>query len=261
MGRIKKQKQGFSITSQLILMLGTFAMAAMIILIPFNAASSVMNNSDEQILAKDIALTLQVIQSSPGPLEVIYLPSIEDKSIDISQDTVTVRSLGRSGSETFNKIDQVEIQEIQRQTFLSFPIRFEQNTINFTIREEESCDNITIDSLQTLRIQLSRINNEDKTRTLENNLRTLIENDQRIQIVSQNPHIHLYLEVIDQNQYEIKYFSQDETSLYRRLSCEIQKELEETRGVINLINEPRLELTVNFTDATKILNALRRITR
>ena len=259
MARLKNQVKGNIITSLMLRILALLVIFALLIFLPFNASASIFDDFVISILSKDIALSIQAAQMSPGHLDLAYPYSLEEFVIEIKEDEVLLNNPTRIHSKKFIKLENIEIIKTGRIDYLTLPIILRDNTLSFTSSQYVSCSNILIQSSDTLRVRVIAKNNEQKTTTLKNNLIELINNEPRIRQTSQDPHIILELEFTEQETYSIRYFSSGETNFYRRLNCELQEELEEYSGISLGSNEEVLQLSVNFTDSTKIMNALRRL--
>ncbi len=238
-------KKGNESVQQILLVISSLLVGALVIWALPNMVSSSITDTNEAVMAKDLALTLMT-NTGAGNLRIDYSPNTEKYLIQVEDKKVNIRSLDGRASSDFMPIATHIVTNTRAINTLSLPIYFRGREIFFANPEiddvQEHCDNLPFIPKQSLRVHLSSEGSGDAM-TSRNRLQADIRSHPRIEIVSLNDDPDLIISFrpnqVD-NRVRIQYH---ESENYRKVACYVALEFED--AISGPIQTRQLGILVN----------------
>lgn len=266
-------KKGIMMLKMIIFLVGSLLVGALVIAAFTSIVPRLMANAEENIAAKDIALTIMTLSASSNDVFFRYDKNVEDYEIRISQDEVHVKSRDGSGKYKYIPMKGVIVQDALISNALMIPMNLKDGIISF---EDEKIDYTDICSAipsdygkERLKVKIS-FDYGETTESRQNleKIATLMKlyttnSGSKVEFVDNNE--DLLLKFSTGNSPSIIYYedsSVQKTSWYHKISCYSSEKLGEESmlknsvGVFSSSPSSQKEIAINFGDTTKFLEAL-----
>ncbi|MFA6073065.1 MAG: hypothetical protein WC758_03060 [Candidatus Woesearchaeota archaeon] len=221
------------------LLAGVLILVFFVLVIP-----KLMLGSAEDIMAKDIALTIMTISASPSDMVLKYAENTENYQIKITQDEVQVFSKEGSGKYKYFPMRGIKIEPAIIKDTVTLPMTLKNSVIYF--RDDlqdftDSCsdfpntfsDELTFNRNLYVKIIVSPDETGDTKIALENIKRGIEQKagsdpNSQIRVFDFGEDIILILKTSSGNTLNTKYYqdiNDPQTAGFRRVSCYIEDEL------------------------------------
>jgi len=233
-------KKGGVENQQLIFFLFEIMLGGLILLGVTHLVIGALSDSQEEILAKDLALSVGTMISSPNKLYFKYAPDTQEYDIAVNEiGEISVKSKDGIGVYNYVPLEGVKVKPTLLRAVLSVPMQFENNELIFESQNPDDaiqfCSHIpntfgkktkvSIDivnryiaskkSLEFIRDQVTALNGLDKKSPIE------------IVPVYDPADIRLILtfkEISNEDDLVLEYFSEEEIPNHQRVSCFLASE-------------------------------------
>ena len=233
----------------LLFILGEIIAGALLIVGPSWFVIHQLSGSTEEVMAKDLALTISTILASPTDMNYVYYPNTEKEAIIIDDSgKVSVQSdSGFLAKSTFMKIDGTSVKSALIKNKVNIPINFLSNGLSFEKqtyqKSKENCGIIPkgFPKRPSVYIDIySYPNLKWKTplNAMKEKLTKLVEADGdkslfKVTDIESSADIVLILEFEDSNlhRFSAEYYESDTKIGYQRLACFMKVEMESDKKI------------------------------
>ncbi|MGV8168667.1 MAG: hypothetical protein ACP5N3_01275 [Candidatus Nanoarchaeia archaeon] len=235
----KKGVEGIKIPLYMIadLMIGVLVMVLLLIIV-----QKMLFGSVEEVVAKDISLTLMTVAASPYDLNLDYEKDTEKYDITINEEEVKVKSDEGYGSYKNLPMKGVSIQDSVIENTVSMPIIFKDSVIYFKDTESDYTDfcadiPLSFQDFTTIRLKVEipdeiRGEARNKLEIIKYGIeiRSETESAGRITVKENSEDVLLVLRTSSGENAAINYYELQEdpsTYSYHRIACYMEKTLKE----------------------------------
>ncbi|MCF7865818.1 hypothetical protein K9L67_03695 [Candidatus Woesearchaeota archaeon] len=196
-------------------------------------------DTEIEIVAKDLSLTISTIISSPSNMYFTYAPNTEDKHIIIQDNKITVTKDDEKATYQIYALDGVTIEDGNLNKVLSIPLLFEDKTLKFSSKTQaDFCEKIPDYMTKNTKVYLTTYNKYSGFKESINQIKELIEvrqkkdSDETFEIsnIETKETINIILSVNENNDksnIELEYYESYTNKNYRKIACILANNLEE----------------------------------
>lgn len=167
-------KKGVEVVKMLFFLIASLLVGGLILVSFSGIVGRLLLNTEEQIAAKDIGLTIMTVSSSPNDILYMYDKNTEGYEITIHDGEVTVKSQKGSGKYKFIPMNGVHVENAIITNAISIPFSLKDGELSFsdaTVNYADICSGIPVDFGEekiTVNIEASPGSNEEELNNIKN---------------------------------------------------------------------------------------------
>jgi len=232
----KMNKKGLSPNQGFLLTLGELLLGVLIIVGMSHAIARSVLYSDEQIVAKDLALTLSTLQASPFNANYFYQPNTEKYTIVIKDGTVKVISKDASATENIILLEGIKLDDANFVSVASLPMTYQNKEVSFQRQniQNDYCAGIQSNFPANPKVYIGLDPSSQQNKILQPvkdaiELSAKVDTSKKFQIVDKQSDadiiIILYMSGQTNDNVKLSYYKKDANLNYKKISCYITNEL------------------------------------
>lgn len=256
------------IIKTVIFLIGSLLVSAIVIVGFVLIVPSLMKNTEEQIISKDIGLTIMTVSASPNSMVYRYDQNTENYEIRITQEEVQTKSREGSGKYKYLQMIGIKVEDALIQNKLIIPITLKDGKISFSdsnVEYSDVCSAIpSTFNDDSIKVKLELTYGESLE--TEKKLQEIIsfakmystQADSKVKFVESNEDIRIILKTGPEK--NIKYYESiqgQKLSWYHRIACyavsgmNSDNKIKSALGEFSLTSSPEEDITIILGDDAK----------
>ena len=259
-----------NISQHVLFLVIEITIGALILLGATHIVLSMVTDSETEIVAKDLSLTISTLISSPSNIYFSYAPNTEDKKVIIEDEEINVIKDDEKSKYKIYGLKGVTIEDAALDNVLSIPLVFEEKKLIFSHKTKANlCKGIPDSMSPGTEVYLDTYTTFTTAKREVEKIKELIEIRQRtdtqkifnLSKIERKETINVILSVNENsnsNIIKIEYYESFTNKNYRKIACMLSGNLEQKKfkelGLINQVKQdttPQIIISIGNKETLK----------